>query len=97
MEETSEERKEEIHSPTVGIKENNLKQTTGHKRQSNSSNQLQNIYKRRVYSTRQKRTFEEFAKAFASISPYLKENDTNNIKSTNIIGLLVSYALCATS
>ena len=39
--ETLEEWKEESHSPTVGIKENNSKQTIGRKRQSYSSNELQ--------------------------------------------------------
>ena len=90
-----EERKKENHSPTIGIKENNLKQTTGRKRQSNSSNQLQNTYKRRVYSTRQKRTFEQFANAFASISPHLKENDTNNIQIDEYNRLCsVIYPIC---
>ena len=47
-EERIEERKEENHSPTVGRKENNAKQITGCKRQSNYSNELQKIYKRHV-------------------------------------------------
>ena len=38
-----------------------------------------NTYKRHVYSTRQKHRFEQFANAFASISPQFKEIDTNNI------------------
>ena len=64
----------------VGIKENNSKKANGRKRQSNSSNELGKTYKRHVYSTRQKRTFEQSINAFASISPQFKEKDTNNIQ-----------------
>ena len=62
-EKKSDERIEVIHYSIKEIKEISLKQKSVRKRQNYSSNKVRKIYKRRLYSTRQKRSIEQFANA----------------------------------
>ena len=71
----------------------NSEKLTGHKRQSNSSNKKRKKYKRHVFTSRQKRAYEQFVNSFASISLQKKKMIQTSFKLTTIIDMLVSYAL----